>query len=407
MWRERLGGEMPGLEMMRFAADAGGPGRGPGLSVELSHRRVDVLERAAEDLANQLTEFASVKDVDDGFTPGKVQLDFKATDEARNLGLDAGAIAQQVRSSFYGVEPIRQQRGRNEVTVKVRLPEEERTNEADVEDLVLMTPDGGEVPFYQVAEVTRGRAYTSIDRRNGRRVVTVTANVEPVSEVTKVLASLTEDLLPELMANYPGLSYTFEGRQADMRDSLNSFYSTCSISLFIIFVLLAIPFRSYIQPIIVMTAIPFAIVGAIIGHLIMGFSLSIISIMGIIALSGVVINDGLVMVDYANNQFRRGLSAHDAVTKAGIRRFRPILLTTMTTFGGLAPMIFETSRQARFLIPMALSLGYGIVFATAITLLLVPCLYMVVEDVVHAAQAVKRFLRGETKHSEPAEQMVK
>ncbi len=395
MWREAVGGEIPGLEMLRFAADAGGPGRGPKLSVELSHRDVEVLDRASEDLAEQLTEFANVKDVDDGYTPGKVQLDFKANDEARSLGLDAGSIARQVRSSFYGVEPIRQQRGRNEVTIKVRLPEIERSNEADVENLMLFTPDGGEVPLYQVAEVKRGRAYTSIDRRNGRRVVTVTANVEPVSETSKVLASVQEELLPGLMKKYQGLGYSFEGRQADMRDSMQSFYFSCSIALFFIFVLLAIPFKSYVQPIIVMTAIPFAIVGAIIGHLIMGFSLSIISVMGMIALSGVVINDGLVMVDYANNQVRKGLNVHDAISMAGVRRFRPIMLTTMTTFGGLAPMIFETSRQARFLIPMALSLGYGIVFATFITLLLVPCLYIIVEDVVGIRHTVRRFLYGD------------
>jgi multidrug efflux pump subunit AcrB len=197
------------------------------------------------------------------------------------------------------------------------------------------------------------------------------------------------------VAKYPGLSYSFEGGQADMRDSLNSFKQWCTVALFLIYVLLAIPFRSYVQPIIVMTAIPFAVVGAIIGHLIMGFNLSIISMMGIIALSGVVINDGLVMVDYANNQVRSGLSIKEAISSAGIRRFRPIILTTMTTFGGLAPMIFETSRQARFLIPMALSLGYGIVFATFITLLLVPCLYLMIEDFIAIGQHIRNFIRGE------------
>jgi multidrug efflux pump subunit AcrB len=395
LWREKLGGEIPGLESLRFEADAGGPGRGPKLSVELSHRNVRTLERASEDLAVQLEEFDRVKDVDDGYTPGKVQLDFKANEEARSLGLDASAIARQVRASYYGEEPIRQQRGRNEVTVKVRLPLDERTNEANVEDLMIYTPDGGEVPLYQVAQVSRGRAYTNIDRRNGRRVVTVTANVEPVSETSKVLASLEEELLPRLIANYPGLSYSFEGRQADMRESMESFYYTCSLALFAIFVLLAVPFRSYVQPIIVMTAIPFAIVGAILGHLIMGFSLSVISIMGIIALSGVVINDGLVMVDYANGQRRLGLGPKAAVVNAGIRRFRPIMLTTWTTFGGLAPMIFETSRQARFLIPMAISLGYGILFATFITLLLVPCLYLVVEDMILLFRAAPHALSDE------------
>ncbi len=401
MWRDSIGGEMPGLEMLRFSADAGGPGRGPKLSVELSHRNVETLERAAEDLAEMLTEFANVKDVDDGYTPGKVQLDFKANDEARSLGLDASMIARQVRASYYGEEPIRQQRGRNEVTVKVRLPEEERSSEADIEKLMLFTPSGGEVPLYQVAEVQRGRAYTNIDRRNGRRVVTVTANVEPVSETNKVLGTLQSELLPELMQAHPGLSYSFEGRQADMRDSMQSFYYTCTIAMFMIFVLLAVPFRSYVQPIIVMTAIPFAIVGAILGHLLMGFSMSIISVMGVIALSGVVINDALVMVDYANGQIRKGLGVRQSILNAGVRRFRPIMLTTMTTFGGLAPMIFESSRQARFLIPMAISLGYGIVFATFITLLLVPCLYLIVDDATRGAAAIRRLLAGEDHGAAP------
>jgi len=211
-------------------------------------------------------------------------------------------------------------------------------------------------------------------------VVTVTANVDPISETSKVLASLTSEILPAVMADHPGLGYSFEGRQADMRDAVQSFFFSCSIALFVIYVLLAVPFRSYAQPLIVMMAIPFGVVGAIFGHLVMGFSLSIISIMGIIALSGVVINGALVMIDYANARRREGAAPEDAVWQAGVRRFRPILLTTMTTFGGLSPMIFETSRQARFLIPMALSLGYGIVFATAIVLLLIPCLYMALED---------------------------
>lgn len=380
MWREELGGEMPGLETLRFAADAGGPGRGPKVSVELSHRNVRTLEQAAEALAARLEEFAVVKDIDDGYTPGKVQFDFRATDEARTLGLDADQIARGVRSSFFGVEAIRQQRGRNEITVRVRLPESERRSESDLEQLLLVTPGGGEAPLYQVADVSRGRAYTDINRRNGRRVVTVTTNVEPVGETSKVLAALRAEVMPELMEYFPGLSYSFEGRQADMRDSLTALGNYYIIALLIIYVLLAVPFRSYMQPLIVMSAIPFAGMGAILGHLIMGFNLSVISIMGMIALSGVVINDALVMVDYANRRRREGASAEEAIESAGIRRFRPIWLTTLTTFCGLAPMIFETSRQARFLIPMALSLGYGILFATAITLVLVPALYMVVED---------------------------
>lgn len=381
LWRGAVGGEIAGLESLRFAADAGGPGRGPQVSVELSHRNLVTLERATEALARELEAFASVSDVDDGFEAGKVQLDFRVTEEARSLGLDAAAIAAQVRARFYGAEAIKQQRGRNEVTLKVRLPASERSSLADVERMILITPDGGEVPLYQVARVVPGRADTAIVRRDARRVVTATANVEPVAETGRVLAALTEEILPRLTADMPGLSYSFEGRQATMRDAMNAFFRSAGISLLVIYVLLAIPFRSYLQPLIVMTAIPFGFVGAVLGHQIMGYSLSIISIMGIIALSGVVINGALVMIDYANTCRGEGQDPEQAIWSAGLRRFRPILLTTLTTFGGLAPMIFETSRQARFLIPMALSLGYGIVFATAIVLVLIPSLYMMMEDI--------------------------
>jgi multidrug efflux pump subunit AcrB len=220
----------------------------------------------------------------------------------------------------------------------------------------------------------------SIERRDGRRTVNVTADVEPRRATSQVLATLKADTLPRLVRDYPGLSYDFEGQQADMRESMASLMGGFVIAMMAIYALLAIPFRSYIQPVIVMAAIPFGLVGAVIGHIIMGYSLSIISMMGLVALAGVVVNDSLVMIVYANNLRRQGTNAIDAIQQAGIRRFRPILLTTITTFGGLAPMIFETSRQARFMIPMAISLGYGILFATLITLLLVPSLYLIIED---------------------------
>jgi multidrug efflux pump subunit AcrB len=262
----------------------------------------------------------------------------------------------------------------------VRLPENQRVSEFDIEQLLIRTPAGRDVPLYQVAQVERGRAYTTITRHNTRRTVTVTANVEPIGETNQVMATLKEEVLPQLERDYPGLTYSFEGRQAEIRDSLNSLISGFLLAMVLVYMLLAIPFRSYIQPAIVMTAIPFGLVGAVIGHMIMGYSLSVISMMGIVALSGVVVNDALVMIDYANRQRRSGASPYEAIHGAGIRRFRPILLTTLTTFGGLAPMIFETSRQARFMIPMAISLGYGILFATAITLILVPCLFIMIED---------------------------
>jgi multidrug efflux pump subunit AcrB len=382
LWRERTG-QIAGVQSLQFSAERGGPGGGAALTVELSHRDINVLDQASAGLAERLDEFPNVKDVDDGYSPGKQQFDFKLTPEGRSLGLTSQDVARQIRSSFYGAEALRQQRGRNEVKVMVRLPEEERRQEFNIENLLIRTPAGTDVPLRQIAEVGRGRAYTSIDRRNGRRTVSVTADVEPIGETSQVQATLDEVVLPQLAHDYPGLTYGYEGRQADMADSMKSLYTGLLLALLAIYFLLAVPFRSYTQPFIVMVSIPFGVVGAVIGHAIMGYNLSVMSMMGIIALSGVVVNDSLVLINYANQLRDGGMSLADAVSNAGIRRFRPILLTTLTTFGGLAPMIFETSRQARFMIPMALSLGYGILFATFISLLIVPCLYLVVEDVKH------------------------
>jgi multidrug efflux pump subunit AcrB len=380
LWRKEVG-VIPGTESSRYESDRGGPGSGASISVELRHRDTVMLDQASSALAERLAEFANVKDIDDGFTPGKKQLDFRLTAAARSLGLTSNEIGRQIRAAFYGAEALRQQRGSDEIKVVVRLPESERNRLFDLEQLLIRTPEGGYVPLAQVAEFESGRAFTKISRRDGRRTVTVTANVEPISETARVLAEVKTSLLPSLLRDYPGLSYSFEGRQASMRDAVNSFIISVSGALIVIYALLAIPFRSYIQPMIVMSAIPFGAVGAILGHLLMGYNLSLISVMGIIALGGVVVNDALVMIDYANARRDEGATAFQAMVAAGIRRFRPILLTTVTTFGGLAPMIFETSRQARFLIPMAISLGYGILFATAITLLLVPSLYVIVDDV--------------------------
>ncbi len=378
-WRKRVG-ELPGLESMAFRSDIGGPGSGAALTVELSHRDMDILETASEKLAEALAFFPNVKDIDDGFQPGKQQVDFTIRPEGRALGLTAQEIANQVRYAFYGNRVLRQQRGRNEVTVMVRLPEEERVSEYNLEELILRTPSGQEVPLREVVNVQRGRAYTSIDRRAGRRVVTVTADVDPPSQAGQVLASLKSDTLPALVDRYAGLSYGFEGRQADMKDSMQSLGLGLVMAMLVVYALLAIPFRSYIQPAIIMSSIPFGIIGAVLGHMIMGYGLSVMSMFGMVALAGVVVNDSLVFIDFTNRERQTGLTARAALVSAGILRFRPILLTSLTTFGGLMPLIFETSRQARYLIPMALSLGFGVLFATLITLLLVPSLYLIVED---------------------------
>ena len=379
LWRKKIG-MVPGVKGIRLQADFGGPGSGPALTIELSHRDVETLELAAPDLAATLTEFPRIKDIDDGYQQGKQQLSFRVKPEGESLGLTARDIAEQVRFAYEGAEAIRQQRGRNEIRVQIRLPEEERVSEYNLDNMIIQTPAGLEVPLMEVAEVERGHAYTTINRRNGRRTITVIADVVPKPQAKQVMQGLNVEAMPELIEKYPGLSYSYEGRSAENRESMNSMKKNMPLIFLAIYALLAVPFRSYVQPLIVMVSIPFGIVGAILGHLIMGYSMSMIGLIGVIALSGVVVNDALVMITFINNARKHHASAHDAVVNAGIQRFRPIMLTTLTTFGGLSPMIFETSRQARFLIPMAISLGYGLLFATLITLILVPVLYMIIHD---------------------------
>ncbi len=379
LWRKATG-PVVGLQSLRFESDRGGPGSGASISVELSHRDIGVLDRASSELATRLTDFSPVKDVDSGYTPGKIQFNYKLNEWGESLGLTSTEVGRQIRNSYQGVIALRQQRGNNEVTVRVRLPERQRNNEFSIENLLISTLAGTYVPLQEIATIEKSRAYTTISRRDGRRTVTVSANVDPIGESPVIIAALNSEVLPQLATNYPGLSYGYKGRQANRKESVGSLLSGFLFALGCIYFLLAIPFRSYIQPVIVMIAIPFGMIGAVFGHMIMDYHLSLMSMMGIVALSGVVVNDSLVLVDFANKQKKLGASSRDAIKSAGLRRFRPVLLTTLTTFGGLAPMIFETSRQARFMIPMAISLGFGIVFATVITLALVPCLFMIVDD---------------------------
>ncbi|MCA9709978.1 MAG: efflux RND transporter permease subunit, partial [Myxococcales bacterium] len=381
-WRREVG-RVAGVETMRFSV-ALGPSPGAPLDVELQHARMDVLEQASAELAEALTTYPGVWDINDGFARGKPQLDLKMTEKAAVLGLSAGDVARQVRAAFYGTEALRQQVGRNEVKVVVRLPAAERRYVHDFETLLLRTPTGGEVPLREIATIVPGRSWPVINRAQGERFVEVTADVRSgEANPGTILASLEATVLPELMERYPGLHYEFGGSQREQGKAMGSLMRSAQLALVGIFALLAIPFRSYSQPVIVMAAIPFGLVGAIAGHVLMGFELSMISVMGMVALSGVVVNDSLVLVDAANHYRREGRPVFEAIHAAGVRRFRPILLTSLTTFLGLTPMITETSAQAQFLIPMAVSLGFGVLFATLIILLLVPAYYLILHDVLH------------------------
>ena len=369
LWRRRSG-TIAGLENIRFESNMGGPGSGKNLTVMLSHSSKSELEKAGEDLAEQLAQFAIVHDIDDGSARGKRQFDIQLLPLGERMGLSSQEVARQVRSAFQGAEALRQQRDRNEVTIRVSLPEKERVWEETLEDLILQTPKG-EVFLRDAVRMTPGRAYTAIERTNGRRVISVTANVNPPAQAENVSRDLTAHVLPDLIGRHPGLTYSFEGHQAEIRESLASLFTGLALALFGIYALLAVPFRSYAQPLIIMFSIPFGMIGAVIGHLIMGYSLSVESLFGVVALSGVVVNDSMVLIDLANRSVRSGLSPLAAIHAAGIQRFRPILLTTLTTFGGLMPMILEKSIQAKIMIPMAISLGFGVLFATLITLALV------------------------------------
>ncbi|MCF7956354.1 MAG: efflux RND transporter permease subunit [Phycisphaerae bacterium] len=378
-WRKAVGA-IPGVSSLTFTSSLFTAG--DAVNIELSHRDFDMLLKAADALKFALTEYSGVSDIDDSFEPGKLELKLALTEEGRTLGLTLGDLARQGRQGFYGEEIQRPQRGRDDIRVMVRYPLDERRSIADIENVRIRLHDGTEVPFGKVATVKMGRGYASIKRSNRRRVVNVTADVDSdVANPTEINQSLFADVLPKLIRDYPGLTYKVEGEQREQQETKISLLSSVLIALLAIYALLAVQFKSYIQPTIIMSAIPFGLVGAIIGHIILGFDLSMLSVFGIVALTGVVVNDSLIMIDLINREREEGIDLHQVITDSATRRFRPIMLTTLTTFFGLVPMILEKSLQARFLIPMAVSLAFGILFATVITLILVPSLYMVIEDV--------------------------
>ncbi|MCB2191527.1 MAG: efflux RND transporter permease subunit [Deltaproteobacteria bacterium] len=378
-WREETG-QVPEAESLTFTGElfsAGNP-----IEVHLSAPNEQELITASDELKAKLATYTGVFDIADSFIPGKWEMQLKLKPAGRSLGLTLQDLAQQVRYAFYGAEALRLQRDQDEVRVLVRYPEQERRTLSDVHQMRIRTATGKEVPFNQVAEVTMTRGYTSVDRANRRRVIKVTADVNPdQANASELRAWLEKSVLPEMITKYKGLRYAMEGAGREERESLSDVLQGFIMALFLIYALLAIPFRSFSQPFIVMAAIPFGLVGALAGHFIMGLGTSLLSLFGMVGLTGVVVNDSLVLIDAANRLRNAGLTPGEAIRQAGPMRFRAIILTSLTTFGGLAPIIFERSLQAQFLIPMAVSLGFGVLFATGITLLLIPCGYLVLDDI--------------------------
>jgi multidrug efflux pump subunit AcrB len=387
-WRE-LTGLVPDSVELSFNANAFNAGSP--ISIELRGRDVDALREVATLLRAELARFDGVTDITDSFRSGKQEAKLALQPGARTLGLTLNDLARQVRQAFYGEEAQRIQRGTEDVRVMVRYPESERASLGDLEDMRIRTANGAEVPFAAVAEVDFGNGYSTIRRVDRQRVVTVTADVErTVTTPEAVLASMQQEIMPPILASYRGVSYVLSGEQEERREALGGLAALVPLALLAIYALLAIPLKSYVQPFVIMSVIPFGVVGAILGHMIMGWPLILPSMLGIIALSGVVVNSSLVLVDYINRQRREGVDVHDAVARAGVVRFRPVLLTSLTTFVGLAPLMMTDTPETAFIVPMAISLGWGVLFATAITLFLVPSLYLVLEDIRPAGEFAHR-----------------
>jgi multidrug efflux pump subunit AcrB len=375
-WRDLIG-IIPGAESLTFRAEIGRSS--DPIDVQLSGTSLTILQDVADNIKNRLATYPTVFDIADSMSDGKEELRIELTQQGLALGLNRVNVAGQVRNSFFGSQVQRIQRGRDDVRVMVRLPIDERRSIADLQNILINTPDGGSVPLSHVATLTAGQSPSTINRIDRYRTLNVTADIEKNNTNMTVLQADLAQYLDELMQQYPGVDYKLEGEAKEQRESFGSLAWALVFVFFIIYALLAIPFKSYMQPIIVMSVIPFGMIGAVVGHWIMGMDLTIMSLLGMLALIGVVVNDSLVLVDFINKKRSEGGDLIEAVKLAGASRFRPVMLTSLTTFIGLMPLLFEKATQAQFLIPMAVSLGFGIIFATFITLLLVPVNYMLME----------------------------
>ena len=384
-WRDAIGG-IPEAVEVTIQSSIMNPGND--VDVQLAGPDIDTLRSAADEVKRELLNFAGVYEITDSFRAGKEELKLGIKPAAEGLGLSLQDLGRQVRQAFYGEEAQRIQRGRDDVRVMVRYPRDERRSIGDLENMRIRTPDGGEVPFGQVAVVEPGRGFASIARVDRNRAVNVTAAVDAsVTSSNQVINELETRILPDVLSRYPNVFYTFEGAQAEMSDAIGGLQRGFLLALLMIFALLAIPLKSYVQPLIIMSAIPFGLVGAVWGHIVMGIDVTMMSMFGLVALSGVVVNDSLIMVDFINRKREVHADMNVALREAGSNRFRPILLTSLTTFFGLAPLMLEKSFDAAFMVPMAVSLAFGVIFATVITLVLVPTAYVILDD-------ISRGLRG-------------
>ena len=384
-WRKMVG-ELPGVEQLVFATVEGGPAGNP-IEIQLAGRDFGQLRQAADELKAELDAYPGIFDISDDFKPGKQEKRIRIRSGARSVGVTMSDIARQIRQAFYGEEALRIQRGRDDLKVMVRYGENDRRSLAAMEEMQIRTGDGREIPIEEVAAIVHDRAYSTIRRVDRKRVITVSSDIdEDQANASSIVADLKGGFLSRLTERYPGLSYDLEGQEKRTRESLDSLKRGFTLALMGIFLLLAAQFRSYVQPIVIMMAIPFGLIGAVVGHMIMGLQFTIISIFGIVALSGIVVNDSLILIDFINRAVRGGEPLQSAVLASGRARFRPVLLTSVTTIAGLLPLLVERSFQAQFLIPMAVSISFGLLAATVLTLLYVPALYLIVQDCIRLWQ---------------------
>ncbi|WP_220732357.1 efflux RND transporter permease subunit [Shewanella morhuae] len=382
-WREQLP-ELLSVKKLSFNAstnDAGGD-----ISFRLTSSDLDELSAASKELKQKLASYEGVYDIADNFSSGSHEIRLKIRPEAEALGLTLSDLARQVRYGFYGYEAQRILRNKEEIKVMVRYPLEQRRTVGYLENMLIRTPKGTSVPFSTVAQIEKGESYASITRVDGKRAITITANANKnIVEPSKVVQEIQQDYLPQLQAKYPKIQTALDGGSLDEQNAMGGLLQGFFFALFTIYALMAIPLKSYSQPLIIMSVIPFGIIGALFGHLIQGLAMSVLSLCGIVALAGVVVNDSLILVDFVNRARKQGQSVRQAAVDSGCYRFRAIILTSLTTFVGLVPIILERSLQAQIVIPMATSLAFGILFSTVVTLILVPLLYIILDDIKHAS----------------------
>ena len=391
-WRELVG---PIPDAVKLSFDASTFSAGEPIEFRLQGTDIEKLRSAAEELKYELSSYPGIFDVADTFRSGKQEIQLNLLPEARNLGLTLNDLASQVRNAFYGVEAQRIQRGQDDVRVMVRFPESERASVGDLEDMYIRTPEGSQVPFYSVAQFEVGRGFSEIRRLDGQRVVEVSADVDrTMATPENIMADIKNNVIERLRQNYPSVVFDVGGEQEERNSSFISLGIGLLFSCLVIYGLLAIPLQSYLQPAVIMSVIPFGAVGAIVGHYVLDVQLMFFSALGIVALAGVVVNSSLVLVDYANRQRREGMDALSAICIAAVTRFRPIILTSVTTFVGLIPLMTTTTPATGPFLPIAISLAWGVLFATVITLLLVPCLYMMIEDLMHQRDRLLSLVRN-------------